>query len=284
MDKPVGGPFGKAARNTAPPTYECGIKPIIPAKEVEVIDIAKAMHRDQFSARLNRLFEPEREAALQAIQSGIYVGWRIPRSNNDCIRVSMDSLCFCGHALNQHEKFDGKRTTNLKCLLPGCTCKQYAFIPSRPDEIGEWWLHKRRGFDVTSWRAKCRCKHSHEQHEPNLNRRCKRCACFSFSSSFLCSACDRHWEAHGTYFDNIASRQEQGLPYGEGFLPFYELPHLRNIVLTGREDDNSTFEAIQSGPNAIPRQHPTQLALQLQGEMPKPGYYDCQDSYRPQYK
>ena len=250
------------------PMHEYTIKPIIPAKTAELLDVARAMHRDQFATRVKKLFDPEREAAMEAIESGVYIGWRCLGNDFDCIRVSLESRCFCGHALSSHDSYQETGKEKLKCLSGGCSCKQFAFIPSRPEEIGEWWLQKRRGFDVTSWRAKCRCKHDHEQHNPNSNRKCKikSCSCFAFDSNFLCAACDKHWEEHETCFDVLASRQQKGLPYGEEYLPFHELPQLRNIVLTGNEDDNSKYDALTSGPYAIPRQRPTQLALQLQGK------------------
>ena len=243
-------------------------RPIIPAKTAEVIDVARAMHRDQFASRLKKLFDPEREAALQAIETGLYIGWRCWGNDFDCIRVNTNSKCFCGHLLAEHASFDERRRKNSECRATGCACKQYAFIPSRPEDIGEWWLQKRPGYDVSSWRAKCRCKHTHEQHHPNGSRKCKikNCACFAFDSSFLCAACDKHWEEHETQFDDINSRREKGLPYGEEYLPFHELPQLRNIVLTGNEDDNTPYDALTSGQYAIPRQKPTQLALQLRGE------------------
>ena len=260
----------KSSTRSVMPMHEYTIKPIIPAKRAELLDVGRAMHRDQFATRVKKLFDPEREAAIYAIESGIYIGWRCPENDFDCIRVSMESRCFCGHALNQHESFEKKRTTSLRCLLDGCRCKMFAFVPSRPQEIGEWWLQKRKGFDMASWRAKCRCKHDHDQHNPNSNRKCnvKGCFCLAFNSNFLCAACDKHWEDHDTCFDDVASRQEKGLPYGEDYIPFNELPQLRNIVLTGNEDDSSTYEALQSGPYAIPRQQPTQLALSLQGKKP----------------
>eukprot|EP00955_Chlamydomonas_euryale_P113298 366209-Chlamydomonas_euryale.AAC.3 len=36
----------------------------------------------------------------------------------------------------------------------------------RPEEVGEWWLPRRKGFNVHTWRAKCRCGHAHDVHEP----------------------------------------------------------------------------------------------------------------------
>eukprot|EP00794_Sanderia_malayensis_P009427 gene9427-10414_t len=239
------------------------VKPIIPAKTAELLDVARAMHRDQFAGRVKKLFDPEREAAFQAIESGIYIGWRCLGNDYDCIRVSTNSKCFCGHLQAEHDSFVETRKQALKCKL--CACKQFAFIPSRPAEIGEWWLQKRPGFDVRSWRAKCRCKHTHEEHDPNGRRKCRSCSCFAFDSNFLCAACDKHWEEHDTCFDDVTSRRMKNLSYGEEYLPFHELPQLRNIVLTGNEDDDSPYNALVSGSYAIPRQRPTDLALKLQG-------------------
>ncbi|CAD7968706.1 unnamed protein product [Amoebophrya sp. A25] len=47
-----------------------------------------------------------------------------------------------------------------------CACKEFRFIPSRPEEVGEWWLVRRKGFDVRTWRAKCRCGAPHTEHHP----------------------------------------------------------------------------------------------------------------------
>ena len=39
---------------------------------------------------------------------------------------------------------------------------------------------------------------------------------------------------------------------GEEYLPFHELPELRNIVLTGEEDDDSQYLALTQGEGSIP--------------------------------
>lgn len=54
----------------------------------------------------------------------------------------------------------------------------------RPEEVGEWWLPRRKGFNVHTWRAKCRCGHGHDEHDPGT-RRC-RCGCPVFTSNFAC--------------------------------------------------------------------------------------------------
>ena len=246
------------------------MRPIIPASKPELLPVARAMHGDDFAPRVKKLFDPEREAAIDAIQSGVYIGWRCPEFQHDCIRVCKSSKCFCGHLLSDHASYTGK-SVMVPCSVTRCECKAFAFIPSRPEEAGEFWLQRRPGYDPSTWRAKCKCKHTHEYHHPTGLRRCrvKGCGCSKFFSNFLCCACDRHWEEHETSFETTSMRKEAGLPYGEAYLPFHEFPELRDVVLTGREDDDSQFQALTSGPYAIPDNSPTDLALRLRGGNPE---------------
>lgn len=240
------------------------VRPIIPASKPELVPVARAMNREQFAPRLKKLFDPEREAALEAIESGIYIGWRCPEFKHDCIRVGKNSRCFCGHVLAEHGCYHGN-SVHVPCDVGGCECKAFAFVPSRAEEVGEWWLPRRVTFDPSRWRPKCKCKHTHEEHSPNGVRKCRarQCPCTSFISSFLCCACDRHWEQHVTVFENAETRRQSGIPHGQHYLPFHELPELRNVVLTGREDDSSFYEELAQGPYAIPENRPSSLSLQL---------------------
>lgn len=103
------------------------------------------------------------------------------------------------------------RTDRFKC--GECKCKAFQWIPSRFEDVGEFWFARRRNFDPSTWRAKCKCKHTHEEHDPNtLN--CKACGCGRFISNFLCAACDKHWEEHRTYFEVTGERKARGLPIG----------------------------------------------------------------------
>lgn len=237
------------------------IKPIIPARKKELISVAKAMHREAFAPRVKKLFQRETNAAIDAVETGVYIGWRCPEFTWDCIRLDSASRCFCDHTLEKHEPFHKRITASsgkqpkrfIKCLVTNCSCKSFNFVPQRPEDIGEWWLPKRPGFDGSAWRAKCRCKHTHVQHNP-ASKRCKitGCSCFRFESNFLCAACDRHLEEHETFFEDTKTRQEFGLPCGQHYLPFNELPDLRNICLSGEPEDSRRYEEIAFGPYSIP--------------------------------
>lgn len=243
-------------------TLSYQIKPIIPAKKAELLSVAKAMNREDFGSRVQTLLERETTAALSAIESGIYIGWRCPEYTWDCIRLCEGSRCFCNHKLSEHMPFIGK--TPLPCNFTKCTCKSFAFIPERPEDIGEWWLQKRPGFDKISWRAKCKCKHTHDKHDPK-SRRCKvkSCVCFTFESDFLCAACDKHWEDHETFFDSTNSRLEKGLPVGQNYVPFNEIPEMRDLALSGKNNNSTRYGKISGGPYAIPIASPTDLAVRL---------------------
>uniref|UniRef100_A0A8C8RNW3 Family with sequence similarity 221 member B n=1 Tax=Pelusios castaneus TaxID=367368 RepID=A0A8C8RNW3_9SAUR len=183
-------------------------RPIVPARRAELLAVAKAMHREHFGWDVQELFHLETEAALKAMQTGLYIGWRCPEYLWDCFRVGDLSRCFCGHLLQEHQT-----RAWMPCTVASCRCQSFLFIPSRPEDVGEFWLRKRVGFDPSSWRATCRCKHSHEEH-PCPPLPCPGCWCVSFESSFLCAACDRRWEEHETFFETAEMRRKGGRPYG----------------------------------------------------------------------
>ncbi|XP_061463327.1 protein FAM221B [Rhineura floridana] len=231
------------------------VRPVVPAEKAELVSVAKAMHRENFGKNVKELFHLEKEAALKSIETGLYIGWRCPEYLWDCFRVGDESKCFCGHLLKQHQVYVERRAT-VPCTLPECKCQGFMFIPSCPEEVGEFWLQRRTGFDPAAWRAKCRCKHTHEEHVPTGARICnaRGCSCRAFTSSFLCAACDRRWEEHETFFESEETRRKGGRPCGEAYLPFAEMPKLRNAVLTGCSEDNSAYQALPatSGSHALP--------------------------------
>lgn len=46
------------------------IHPVVPAKQADLVDMAKSMHREKFGTQVNYLFQWEKDAALNAIQTG----------------------------------------------------------------------------------------------------------------------------------------------------------------------------------------------------------------------
>ncbi|XP_071964852.1 protein FAM221B-like [Antedon mediterranea] len=228
------------------------VRPVIPAEKAELISVARAMHREEFGPRMQKLFQPETDAALQAIQTGVYVGWRLPGYKFDCIRVGHLSRCFCGHILQDHAKYNAR---SLRVPCGHCECKAFAFVPGRPEDVGEFWFQRRRNFDPSTWRAKCRCKHTHEEHKCTGMRHCKirGCGCGAFNSNFLCAACDKHWEQHETVFEGESERRQNGIPCGEEYLPFAEMPDLRNMALTGVDSDPGIYRELVEGKGSIPQ-------------------------------
>ena len=230
------------------------VRHVIPAEKKELISVARAMNREEFGPRLQKLFNPETEAAVEAVTTGVYIGWRCPQNNWDCIRVGRLSRCFCGHILQEHNSYNG-HSVRVPCRQGSCKCEAFAFIPGRPEDIGEFWFQRRRDFDPTTWRAKCRCKHTHEEHQCTGYRSCKArgCSCGAFNSNFLCAACDKHWEEHETVFETESHRHQNNIPYGEAYLPFAEMPELRNMALTGVDDNPGIYQALMDGQGPIPR-------------------------------
>ncbi|KAM6469750.1 protein FAM221B isoform 4-T4 [Liasis olivaceus] len=239
----------KKAKKKAPPVKKGApgytVRAIVPAEKEELVSVARAMHREKFAKNVKELFHLEKEAALKSIQTGLYIGWRCPEYLWDCFRVGDESRCFCGHLLKLHQVYVEKRAT-VPCTVADCKCQGFVFIPSCPEEVGEFWLRRRTGFDVAAWRAKCQCKHTHEEHMPIGARGCcvRGCSCAVFASSFLCAACDRRWEEHETFFESEETRRKGGRPCGESYLPFAELPKLREAVLTGCCEDPSASWAL----------------------------------------
>nr|KAG5706569.1 hypothetical protein BaRGS_028740 [Batillaria attramentaria] len=151
------------------------MREIKPADKYDVVSFARAMN-DDFAPKLKKLFDRETEAAVLAQKTG--------------------------------------KSVKVPCKVAGCNCKAYNWVPNRPEDIGEFWHQRRRNFDPTKWRAKCKCKHTHDFHDPN-SRRCK--------------------------------------VGGEEWLPFAEMPDLRNIALTGQEADDSRYLALTQGEGSIPQ-------------------------------
>lgn len=167
----------------------------------------------------------EMAAAKTAQETGMYGVWRSP-GKDFCARIGPSTRCFCGHSYTEHH---WKSMKDLAPKCGNCVCKRFQYVPSRPEEAGEYWLPRRRGFDVNLWRAKCRCKYDHEQHDPN-HLSCAKGKCGSYESAWECVGCDRKWQEHETVFEDEQERIAAGLPVGAAFEPLAENPELLNMV------------------------------------------------------
>jgi hypothetical protein len=116
----------------------------------------------------DNVHELELIAAEESIQSNLYVSFlpdpsaRIPASAADeirnmtgqCCRVGGFSICRCGHYLRYHDPIKLPRSAGYirppKCKK--CSCVQYRYMPSFPEEVGQWWLRRRKDFNIQEWR------------------------------------------------------------------------------------------------------------------------------------
>ena len=145
-----------------------------------------------------KLMLAERDAATEAVRSDMYVVWRSDRDGGtDCTRVGPKSRCFCGHRLELHAggmgpSACGGHTGGKSSAAVPCRCTRFAFMPTRPEEVGMGYLCRRKEFDIRRWKPPCRCKHTHTMHEPqNGLHPCRKCGCSGWDSSFACTVSDR---------------------------------------------------------------------------------------------
>jgi hypothetical protein len=52
-------------------------------------------------------------------------------------------------------KYKGRNPGYLKppaCCQRGCNCKEFRYVPCYPEECGQWWLRRRKDFNIVDWR------------------------------------------------------------------------------------------------------------------------------------
>mmetsp|Transcript_24009 Transcript_24009/g.54065 ORF Transcript_24009/g.54065 Transcript_24009/m.54065 type:complete len:358 (+) Transcript_24009:63-1136(+) len=192
-------------------------------------NIAKAVKAFGPTPGGKKMMEGEKLAAEEAMRTGLYGVWRNATSGHDfCGRIGPTSRCFCGHDYADHAWTKGRKELRPACSK--CSCNGFRYIPRRPEEVGEWWLPRRKGFDVRVWRAKCKCGNSHEDHDPNtLAGRCS--PCHSFQSAWECITCQGKWEDHESLWENEEERRLCGRPIGQAFMPLASTPDVQQMVL-----------------------------------------------------
>lgn len=197
--------------------------------------------------------------AEEAVQSGIYSTYYCPSKKIECFRAGSKSKCFCGHLFAEHNKNIGAKKINTSCL--NCPCKAFKYVPTRPEECGMWWLPRRKEFDVRTWRAKCKCKHSHEEHAPTRPFRCKSCAnCQDFHCDFACISCDMAWEDHEMLYETEDERRLEKKPIGKDYYPLASTQDIQEMVFD---------PTLANKPNPYMRPRPKD-APKLMAPKPKP--------------
>ncbi|CAD7963913.1 unnamed protein product [Amoebophrya sp. A120] len=213
-----------------------------------------------------KLIREEFLAAKRAVELGVYGVWRPvryaeasssssttpPRVNTEprqefCARIGLQSRCFCGFTFAEHRdcqteiaaaERSGKKAPLGRSDCSSGPCPRFRFIPKRPEEVGEWWLVRRRGFDVTTWRAKCQCGAAHTEHAPDLSESCPRGVRRTgkggrYQSAWCCVTCDQPYEAHETVWETEAERKAAHLVVGTDFFPLSADKELQDLVLRG---------------------------------------------------
>mmetsp|Transcript_26 Transcript_26/g.36 ORF Transcript_26/g.36 Transcript_26/m.36 type:complete len:346 (-) Transcript_26:279-1316(-) len=196
-------------------------------------DISASIKAYGVSQGSKKTVERERLAATEACASKTYVVWSSGKDEKGaeilCSRVASTSRCFCGHPYSMHAK--SMKKNKFHCKKKSCKCPRFDYVPMSPEEIGEYWLPRRRGFDLGSWRAKCKCGHSHEDHTADYARRCRKCKCSQYRSAWACVVCNKHGEAHETSWETELERKQDRKSVGNAFMPLAEMPQVRADVL-----------------------------------------------------
>lgn len=179
------------------------------------------------------MMENELNHAKEAIESGIYVNWTSEQyskmsytpQKTECFRIGSKSMCICGHTFTSHEKIITPKKFSSKCT--DCNCPRFQFIPQLPEEVGEYWLPHRKGFDYLDWKGKCKCKHTWAEHNAEKKNKCKLCGCPCFNSAFCCVVCNRFWQDHENVYELEQERKELKKPIRHDYIPLQEMPELQ---------------------------------------------------------
>lgn len=183
----------------------------------------------------------EMDAAEWSIESGIYGFWRCttiplekptpgnPHALDFCARIGPKCKCFCGHKFENHDQNPcARKGASTKCHQ--CECKMYEFVPMRPEEIGDWWLPRRKDFNILTWRVKCKCGHTHEEHKPYPQHFCTKCGCGQWTGNYECMSCEHHQREHELMWMTRDERRAEGLKVDEEYKPLESMQNISQIV------------------------------------------------------
>lgn len=187
------------------------------------------------SAQSRLMLNREHEAAVVSAETGTYAVWRNesckdPAHADFCSRVGPNHKCFCTHTLQEHQRPMKKGRFVQPPSCTACGCRGFQYVPNEPEEVGDTWLSRRKGFVAGSWYPKCRCTHGSNDHDP-VSMKCKACTrCFRFDAHYACAVCDGMGSDHMTMFETEAERLAAGRVVGPAYAPFFDDQEIRDAL------------------------------------------------------
>ncbi|XP_061109897.1 protein FAM221A [Conger conger] len=166
-----------------------------------------------------RLFVPEeyeeykRKVLPARLRNRLYVSCGVP-GGIDCKLIGPETPCFCSHRYKQHqtdfEQVPEERPLALPCRVRGCRCASYLYVLQSGPQA-----------------ARCRCKHSAQDHSEAPGHLCGKCStCTGFHSPYTCG-CGQPSSAHQTLVETREEREGRGRPVGR------DVPYAAMGGLTG---------------------------------------------------
>lgn len=222
--------------------------------EVDVQEIEKNISVHGVTPGGSSMMKAEAAAANESILSGLYVSWSphpsirltsgafqgIKDGTDQCCRVGGQSRCLCGHSLASHKSCDVPR--KISYIKPPscstCKCSGYSYCPARPEECGQWWLPRRKDFDIKEWRK--------------VSKICSICSFRRFRITmtrftspsiqrirekpheYVCIGCEQKVSDHETVFESRKMRVERGAAVDSSYIPLIDNIFLTSQVLEGK--------------------------------------------------
>ena len=115
----------------------------------EIFQAETSAAHDSIASQLYVIFKPNPYAHLGACASE-----DVRNGTGQCCRIGVLSVCSCGHQLKDHQPAKIPKSGGY-IKPPGCKscrgCRGFAYVPFRPEECGQWWLPRRRDFNLKEW-------------------------------------------------------------------------------------------------------------------------------------
>eukprot|EP01038_Epipyxis_sp_PR26KG_P006740 gene6740-9235_t len=203
-------------------------------------DIEHAISRYGVNPGGSSMIQAEHTVALESISSTLYITWNphpsclltisasdeIRSGLGQCCRIGSSSVCLCGHSLSNHQNVKLKFGYIKPPACTSCRCKAYQYIPSRPEECGQWWLPRRKDFDLVSWRNRIRQN----------------------PADYCCIGCNQKVSEHETLFETRDTRLSRGAMIDDAYIPLNDYSKLSNQVINGNAPIGGKVRPIPKAP------------------------------------